>query len=123
MPASLTPATQASTAPADSSASGLPQFDMVQWPGQAAWLLFIFVVMFLLFARVFVPRIGNTIADREDRIAGDIGDARRMKEQADTEAKSAADEMSETKRGRRQSNCSISSSVVFPDCGSPVTKR
>jgi F-type H+-transporting ATPase subunit b len=97
MPVSPTPATQASTAPADASASGLPQFDMTQWPGQAAWLLFIFVVMFALFTRVFVPRIGNTIADREDRIAGDIGDARRMKEQADTEAKTAADEMSEAR--------------------------
>ena len=60
-------------------------------------MLFIFVVMFLLFSRVFVPRIGDTIADREDRIAGDIGDARRLKEQADAEAKVAADEMAQAR--------------------------
>jgi F-type H+-transporting ATPase subunit b len=102
MPASPTPTTQASTAPADSSASGLPQFDLAQWPGQAAWLLFIFVVMFVLFARVFVPRIGDTIGAREDRIAGDIGDARRLKEQADAEANTAAAEMAEARaRGQR----------------------
>src|SRR5208282_4304104 len=97
MPSLTTPATQASTAPADAGASGLPQFDMAQWPGQAVWLLFIFAVMFVLFARVFVPRISGTIGAREDRIAGDIGDARRLKEQADAEAATAADEMAEAR--------------------------
>jgi F-type H+-transporting ATPase subunit b len=97
MPALPPPATQASTAPADAGASGLPQFDMAQWPGQAVWLLFIFAVMFVLFARVFVPRISGTIDAREDRIAGDIGDARRLKEQADAEAATAASEMAEAR--------------------------
>jgi F-type H+-transporting ATPase subunit b len=97
MPALPTPATQASTAPADASASGLPQFDLAQWPGQAVWILFIFAVMFVLFARVFVPRISGTIGAREDRIAGDIGDARRLKQQADAEAATAADEMAEAR--------------------------
>jgi F-type H+-transporting ATPase subunit b len=97
MPALPTPATQASTAPADASASGLPQFDMAQWPGQAVWILIIFAVMFVLFARVIVPRIGGTIGAREDRIAGDIGDARRLKQRADGEAATAAAEMAEAR--------------------------
>jgi F-type H+-transporting ATPase subunit b len=57
------------------------------------WMLLIFGVMLFLFAKVFVPRVGGTISDREDRIAGDIGDARRLKEQADQQAASAAAEM------------------------------
>jgi len=77
--------------------AGLPQFDVAQWPGQMVWMLIIFAVMFVLFARVFVPRIGNTIAEREDRIAGDIGDARRLKDQADAEAKTAVEEMAEAR--------------------------
>ena len=40
-----------------------------------------------------MPRVGGTIANREDRIAGDIGDARRLKEQADEQAAAAAAEM------------------------------
>ena len=75
----------------------MPQFDMAQWPGQAVWILIIFAVMFVLFARVIVPRIGGTIGAREDRIAGDIGDARRLKQRADGEAATAAAEMAEAR--------------------------
>ena len=77
----------------DSGSGGLPQFDLAKWPGQMVWMLLIFGVMLFLFAKVFVPRVGGTIADREDRIAGDIGDARRLKEQADQQAASASAEM------------------------------
>jgi F-type H+-transporting ATPase subunit b len=85
--------TAAAAAAAEPAASGLPQFDLARWPGQMVWMLLIFGGMLFLFAKVFVPRVGNTIAEREDRIAGDIGDARRLKEQADQQAASAAAEM------------------------------
>ena len=78
---------------ATGESGGLPQFDLAKWPGQMVWMLIIFGVMLFLFAKVFVPRVGGTIADREDRIAGDIGDARRLKEQADQQAATAASEM------------------------------
>jgi F-type H+-transporting ATPase subunit b len=72
---------------------GLPQFDLSQWPGQIVWLLLIFAVLYFLFQRVFVPNIGETIAKREDKIAGDIAAARRLKEEAEAQAKAAAAEM------------------------------
>ncbi|HLK26063.1 MAG TPA: hypothetical protein VKT30_15520 [Caulobacteraceae bacterium] len=97
MAASPTPITHAAAAPADAGSSGLPQFDTTQWPGQMAWILIIFVVMYVLFARVFVPRMANTIAMREDRIAGDIGDAQRMKARADAEAAAAQQEMADAR--------------------------
>src|ERR1700684_11936 len=96
-----TPVTHASTVPAEQSSSGLPQFDIAQWPGQVVWILIVFVVMFILFSRVFVPRVGGTISAREDRIAGDIGDARRMKAQADEEAAAGAAEAAQA-RARAQ---------------------
>jgi len=85
--------TAAAAASAEPAAGGLPQFDLARWPGQMVWMLIIFGVMLFLFAKVFVPRVGGTIADREDRIAGDIGDARRLKEQADQQAATASSEM------------------------------
>jgi len=91
----------AAAAAAEHGSGGLPQFDASQWPGQAIWMLVIFGVMFLLFARVFVPRVGGTISAREDRIAGDIGDARRLKAQADDEAAAAAAETAQA-RARAQ---------------------
>jgi len=85
--------TQSTTAPADTGSGGLPQFDTAQWPGQIVWMLIVFVVLFGLFAKVFVPKVGGAIADREDRIAGDIGDARRLKAEADATAQAAAAEL------------------------------
>ena len=89
--------THATTAPADSGAGGLPQFDLAQWPGQMVWMLIIFGVMFALFAKVFVPSVGGTIADREDRISGDVGEARRLRDEADAQAAAAAAEMAQAR--------------------------
>jgi F-type H+-transporting ATPase subunit b len=80
-------------AAAGGASSGLPQFDASQWPGQMVWVLVIFAVLYVLFSRVFVPNIGETIAEREDKIAGDIAAARRLKEEAEAQAKAAAAEM------------------------------
>ena len=80
-------------APEAAHASGLPQFDLAQWPGQIVWALIIFFVLYILLARVFIPRIGGGIDDREDRIAGDIGDARKLRDEAEAQAAAAAQEM------------------------------
>jgi F-type H+-transporting ATPase subunit b len=50
-------------------------------------------VLYFLFQRVFVPNIGETIAEREDKIAGDVAAARRLKEEAEAQAKAATEEM------------------------------
>jgi F-type H+-transporting ATPase subunit b len=89
--------THATTAPADSGAGGLPQFDLAQWPGQMVWMLIIFGVMFALFAKVFVPSVGGTIAEREDRISGDVGEARRLRDEADAQAAAAAAETAQAR--------------------------
>lgn len=76
---------------------GLPQFDPTWWPGQIVWLLIIFVVV-LAFMRMFaVPRLGGTIAEREDRILGDVAEARRLKDEADIQAQAAATERAQAR--------------------------
>ena len=86
---------------ADKASAGLPQFDLGQWPGQMVWMLIIFGVLLFLFAKVFVPRVGGTIAAREDKIGGDIGEARRLRDEAEAQAKAAADELAQA-RARAQ---------------------
>ena len=69
--------------------AGLPQFDLSWWPGEIAWFLIIFVTM-LAFIRLFaVPKVGGTIDARDDKIAGDIAEARRLKNEADAQAEAA----------------------------------
>jgi F-type H+-transporting ATPase subunit b len=87
----------AAAAAAGGGSGGLPQFDPSWWPGQMVWMLIIFAVMFFLFAKVFVPKVGGTIADREDRIGGDIKEARRLKEEADAQAAAAAGETAQAR--------------------------
>jgi F-type H+-transporting ATPase subunit b len=83
------------------ASGGLPQFDLSQWPGQMVWMLVIFVVLIFLFAKVFVPRIGGTIAAREDKIGGDIGQARRLRDEAEAQSKEAAEDLAQA-RARAQ---------------------
>jgi F-type H+-transporting ATPase subunit b len=90
-------ATAAAAAAAGGGSGGLPQFDPSWWPGEMVWMLIIFGVMFLLFTRVFVPKVGGAIAEREDRIGGDIKEARRLKEEADAQAAAAAAETAQAR--------------------------
>ncbi len=77
--------------------SGLPQFDFSWWPGQIAWFLIVFFVV-MGFMRFFAtPKVGGTIEAREAKIAGDIANARCMKDEADAEAKAAAAEAAQAR--------------------------
>lgn len=93
------PSQEGTAAPAEGGAGGLPQFDVTTWPGQAAWFLIFFVIVLVLMTRVFVPRIGGGISEREGKISADLREARRLKEEADAQAASADKEMNEA-RGR-----------------------
>jgi F-type H+-transporting ATPase subunit b len=90
-----TPTTESTGQPPASG--GLPQFDAAWWPGEIVWLLIIFAVVFALMSKVFVPRISGTIAEREGRISGDIAEARRLKEQAESQAAQAEAEMAQAR--------------------------
>ena len=76
---------------------GLPQFDFAQWPGQIAWFLIVFFAL-MAFVRFFAaPKIGGTIEARDGQIAGDIAEARRMKDEADAQAATAAQEAAQAR--------------------------
>ena len=63
--------------------SGMPQLDFATFPSQIFWLAVIFVVLYLLMARVALPRVGALIAQRKARIEGDLERAAQMKQEAD----------------------------------------
>ena len=94
-------ATSAQTGTEAPASSGLPQFDSTWWAGEIVWFCVIFAVVLFLMAKVFVPRVSGTIAAREDRISGDIGRAREMKQQAEVQAAEAEAEMAQA-RARAQ---------------------
>lgn len=91
-----TATTESTEHPAEGS-GGLPQFNAVWWPGQMVWFLIVFAVVFALMAKVFVPRVGGTITEREERISGDIARARTLKEQAENQAAAADAEIAQAR--------------------------
>jgi len=89
--------TTESTAAPEHEAKGLPQFDISWWPGQIVWFLVMFFFV-LAFVRWFAaPRVGGAIEAREGKIAGDIADARRLKDEADAQAAAAAAEVAQAR--------------------------
>jgi F-type H+-transporting ATPase subunit b len=70
----------------------MPQLDFSTFPSQIFWLAVIFVLLYLLMARVALPRVSAMIDARKARIDGDLERAARMK--AEAEAVMAAYERS-----------------------------
>ncbi|MCC6735890.1 MAG: F0F1 ATP synthase subunit B [Bauldia sp.] len=60
-----------------------PPFDSTYFASQLLWLAISFVVLYLLMSRVIIPRIGGILEDRRDRIARDLDQAGRLKQQSD----------------------------------------
>lgn len=76
---------------------GLPQLQFQHWPGQIVWLLVIFAVLYVLLSKVFLPRVGGALEARDQKIAGDMAEARVLRDQAEAEAKAAETEMTEAR--------------------------
>lgn len=94
---------------ADAAASGgLPQFDFSTWSSQIFWLVVTFGLLYFVLAKFILPRIGEGINERGDRIADDLDAASRMQKEAEqagvtyermlADAKAKAHNIAETTR-------------------------
>jgi F-type H+-transporting ATPase subunit b len=88
--------------PASEHGKGFPPFAKETFASQILWLVIVFVVLYLIMARVALPRIGGILADRKGRIDGDLAEAERLKEQSDA-AFAAYEKILADARGRAQS--------------------
>jgi F-type H+-transporting ATPase subunit b len=69
--------------PAKAEHEAFPPFDPSHFPSQLLWLAITFGVFYYLVSTMITPRLGGIIAAREGRIAGDLAEAKRMKDEAD----------------------------------------
>ena len=75
--------TETGTAHGGGHEAAFPPFDPSTYPSQLLWLAVTFGLLYLILKRAVLPRIGNILEVRRDRIAQDLDQAARMKEDAD----------------------------------------
>jgi len=61
----------------------MPQLEMQDWVPQLVWLAITFIGLYLVMARMALPRIANVIEERRDRIQRDLDEAERLKEETE----------------------------------------
>lgn len=67
-------------------AGGLPQLNVIadgSFTNQLAWLLVTFTLLFVIVWRTVLPRVTNVLEEREEKIAGDLDSAERLKAEAE----------------------------------------
>ena len=68
-------------APGESHA--FPPFESQHFPSQLFWLALTFILLYMLMARIALPRIGGILADRSKHISDDLAAAQRFKDQSE----------------------------------------
>ncbi|MBV1887415.1 MAG: F0F1 ATP synthase subunit B' [Parvibaculaceae bacterium] len=61
----------------------MPQLNIADFPPQLVWLAISFVILYIMMAKIAVPRISEVLENRQDRIARDLDEAKRLSEESD----------------------------------------
>src|SRR5665213_1135203 len=69
--------------PAGEHKGAFPPFQSQTFASQLVWLVIAFVLLYVLMAKWALPRVGRIIENRQKRIADDLADAERLKQQSD----------------------------------------
>src|SRR5690349_19319731 len=94
-------ATEAHTEVPHEGKGQFPPFNPSTFASQLVWLAVAFVVLYVLMARLALPRIGKIIENREGVIKGDLAEAEQLKAQSD-EAVAAYEKALADARNRAQ---------------------
>ena len=69
------------------SETGMPQLNPEFWIAQIFWLILIFSSLYLIIWKIFLPRITYSIENRKSRIVNDLGEAQKLKDNAEKKLK------------------------------------
>jgi F-type H+-transporting ATPase subunit b len=96
------PAHTASTEhPAEGGHGGFPPFQSQTFASQLVWLAIAFVLLYVLMSKLALPRVTAIIENRQKRIADDLAEAGKLKQQSD-EAVTAYEKALADARARAQ---------------------
>jgi F-type H+-transporting ATPase subunit b len=87
--------------PASEHGKGFPPFEKQTFASQLLWLAIFFIALYAIIARLAIPRIGGIIEARGQRVADDLAEANRLKDQSDAALKAYEASLAAA-RGRAQ---------------------
>lgn len=67
----------------EEGSTAVPQFDPSSYAGQLFWLVISFALLYVLMAKIALPRTGFVIEQRAQRIAQDLEQARTARDEAE----------------------------------------
>ncbi|HZP75365.1 MAG TPA: F0F1 ATP synthase subunit B [Pseudolabrys sp.] len=87
--------------PSEGHKGAFPPFDPHTFPSQLVWLAITFIILYVVMSKLAIPQVGSIIENRQKRIADDLAQAQKAKEQADA-AIAAYEKALADARGRAQ---------------------
>ena len=78
--------------------AGMPQLDPKYWLSQSFWLVLIFVLLYLSISKFFIPKIKDNLDNRENKIDGDLNEAKSLNELSEKKAKEYENEIYKAKK-------------------------
>ncbi|MFE9082980.1 hypothetical protein ACQKKG_14060 [Brevundimonas sp. NPDC003935] len=93
--------TETAVPEAHHESGGLPQFDFAHWGGQIVYLLFLFVILYILIAKVFAPRLRRVLDERAETISSAVATARSVQAEAAGQAEAAKAEVEKARAEAR----------------------
>src|SRR3974390_891575 len=69
--------------PTNEHGGGFPPFQSQPFPSQLVWLLIAFVLLYVLMAKLALPRVASIMESRQKHIDDHIAEANKLKQQAD----------------------------------------
>lgn len=60
-----------------------PPLDPTTFAPQLVWLVITFITLYIIMSRVALPRISTVLEERQDRIASDLDEAEKLKQQTE----------------------------------------
>ena len=96
--------------------TAFPPFQTEYFPSQLLWLTISFVLLYVLMAKIALPRIGAIMAERSKLIGDDLAAAERLKEQSNA-AHAAYEKSLAEARGRAQAMASATREKQASEAG------
>lgn len=75
-----------------------PPFDSSTFASQLLWLIITFGIFYYLMSKVIIPRLSGILGTRRDRIARDLDEAQRLKEDSDAALAAYEQELAEARK-------------------------